>query len=101
MYDLYNSESRRQIIGNGCNDHRREEEAGGELNCCADCSAKFEAEARNLQTAGSISNSESTLSSSLPSWLKEESKRLIKDNDQVILHIPFSITYKSNMCPLL
>lgn len=81
------SESRRQIIGNGCNDHRREEEAGGELNCCADCSAKFEAEARNLQTAGSISNSESTLSSSLPSWLKEESKRLIKDNDQNCLPI--------------
>lgn len=53
-----------------------------QLNCCADCSAKFETEARSLQTRG-ISYSESTLSS-LPSWLKEESKRL-KDNDQVII----------------
>ncbi|KAI3447396.1 hypothetical protein Pfo_004061 [Paulownia fortunei] len=46
------------------------------LSCCADCSAKFEAEARNWQT----SVCKPTLSS-LPSWLKNESRRF-RNNDQ-------------------
>ncbi|KAK4432615.1 protein SMAX1-LIKE 3 [Sesamum alatum] len=41
------------------------------LSCCADCSAKFEAEAQNLQTS---------LLSGLPSWLKDESRRLRNNN---------------------
>ncbi|OIT00752.1 PREDICTED: protein SMAX1-LIKE 3-like [Nicotiana attenuata] len=43
------------------------------LTCCADCSAKYEAEVLNLQN--SASNIDSTLSS-LPSWLKDERQRL-------------------------
>lgn len=77
-------ESRSKTAGNGSynqlliDSHRGNEEMI-QLNCCADCSAKFETEARSMRTAA-LSNSESTLSS-LPSWLKEESIRL-KDNDQ-------------------
>ncbi|XP_022888470.1 protein SMAX1-LIKE 3-like [Olea europaea var. sylvestris] len=48
------------------------------LNCCADCSAEFETEARNLRT--NTHNTEPTFSS-LPSWLRNESRRL-NSNDQ-------------------
>lgn len=52
------------------------------LTCCADCSAKYEAEVLNLQN--SASNIDSTLSS-LPSWLKDERQRLNNSHhDQVI-----------------
>ncbi|KAK9291181.1 hypothetical protein L1049_009369 [Liquidambar formosana] len=52
-----------------------------QLTCCADCSAKFETEARSLQS--STCHSDST-TSSLPTWLqqyKDENKRL-SSNDQ-------------------
>lgn len=64
-------------------------EGGGEkeLTCCADCSAKFESEAQSSRNT-SNSHGEST-SSTLPSWLKDEFKRL-NSNDQVnILTPPF------------
>lgn len=53
------------------------------LNCCADCSAEFETEARNLRT--NTHNTEPTFSS-LPSWLRNESRRL-NSNDQVIIFL--------------
>ncbi|PIN25895.1 Chaperone HSP104 [Handroanthus impetiginosus] len=46
------------------------------LTCCEDCSLKFEAEARKLET-----NSNEPTLSSLPPWLKDESPRLC-NNDQ-------------------
>lgn len=51
------------------------------LNCCADCSAEFDAEARCLQINTCIT--EPTLSS-LPPWLRNEGRRL-NSNDQVII----------------
>lgn len=59
---------------------------GGEekqLTCCADCAAQFEIEARNSRNT--TCHGEST-SSSLPSWLRNESKRL-NSHDQVIISI--------------
>ncbi|KAL2503135.1 Double Clp-N motif-containing P-loop nucleoside triphosphate hydrolase superfamily protein [Forsythia ovata] len=50
----------------------------GKLNCCEDCSAEFETEARSLRT--NTCNTEPTLSS-LPPWLRNESRRL-NSNDQ-------------------
>ncbi|KAL0344850.1 UNVERIFIED_CONTAM: protein SMAX1-LIKE 3 [Sesamum radiatum] len=49
------------------------------LSCCADCSAKFEAEAQNIQTS---------VLSGLPSWLKDESRRL-SNNNQVVIPFKF------------
>ncbi|CAI9783352.1 unnamed protein product [Fraxinus pennsylvanica] len=48
------------------------------LNCCADCSAEFDTEARCLQINNC--NTEPTLSS-LPPWLRKEGRRL-NSNDQ-------------------
>ncbi|KAL0410201.1 UNVERIFIED_CONTAM: protein SMAX1-LIKE 3 [Sesamum latifolium] len=66
--------------------HRRDQEDGScqllltngevKLTCCADCSSNFDEEARNLRTNGGNSN-EPTLSSQLPPWLKDESRRLL------------------------
>lgn len=59
---------------------------GGEekqLTCCADCTTQFEIEARNSRNT--TCHGEST-SSSLPSWLRDESKRL-NSHDQVIISI--------------
>ncbi|KAK4582650.1 hypothetical protein RGQ29_025738 [Quercus rubra] len=59
---------------------------GGEehqLACCTECSAKFDMEARSLQSS-STCNSDST-TSSLPAWLqqyKNENKGLSPNNDQ-------------------
>lgn len=50
------------------------------LSCCNECSAKFEVEARYLQARR---NSTELALSSLPFWLKNESRKL-KENDQVI-----------------
>lgn len=50
-----------------------------QLICCADCSAHFESEARSSRNTSS--QSEST-SSTLPSWLKDENKRLNSSDDQ-------------------
>uniref|UniRef100_A0A5B6YN92 Clp R domain-containing protein n=1 Tax=Davidia involucrata TaxID=16924 RepID=A0A5B6YN92_DAVIN len=60
-------------------------ESGDEkqLTCCAECSAKFETEARSLQSR-STCISEATTTSSLPSWLqqyKDDNERL-NSNDQ-------------------
>ncbi|KAL0309441.1 UNVERIFIED_CONTAM: protein SMAX1-LIKE 3 [Sesamum radiatum] len=70
--------------------HRRDQEDGScqllltngevKLTCCADCSSNFDEEARNLRTNGCNTN-EPTLSSQLPPWLKDESRRLC-NNDQ-------------------
>ncbi|KAL0338715.1 UNVERIFIED_CONTAM: protein SMAX1-LIKE 3 [Sesamum angustifolium] len=70
--------------------HRRDQEDGSrqllltngevKLTCCADCSSNFNDEARNLRTNGCNTN-EPTLSSQLPPWLKDESRRLC-NNDQ-------------------
>ncbi|KAL3532153.1 hypothetical protein ACH5RR_005674 [Cinchona calisaya] len=49
-----------------------------QLTCFADGSEKFEAEVRSIQK--NISNNDASMSS-LPSWLKDESKRL-ENNDQ-------------------
>ncbi|KAK6126500.1 hypothetical protein DH2020_039773 [Rehmannia glutinosa] len=49
------------------------------LSCCTECSAKFEAEAQNLKTSFCNSTNGPTLSS-LPPWLKDESKRLSNKN---------------------
>ncbi|KAK6147328.1 hypothetical protein DH2020_018240 [Rehmannia glutinosa] len=49
------------------------------LNCCADCSSKFEAEAKKLKN--SCDTNKPKLSN-LPPWLKDESRRLY-NNDQV------------------
>ncbi|XP_019187514.1 PREDICTED: protein SMAX1-LIKE 3 [Ipomoea nil] len=57
------------VLENGDDDNNEEKQ----LNCCADCSAKFEVEALSLQKTNSMS--ESTLSS-LPPWLRDESRRL-------------------------
>lgn len=54
-----------------------------QLTCCADCSANFENEAQSSRNTSS--HVEST-SSTLPSWLKDENKRLNgSDNNQVIV----------------
>ncbi|KAK6942539.1 Clp, repeat (R) domain [Dillenia turbinata] len=61
-----------------------------QLSCCADCSAKFETEARSLQSSCSSDSTTSTL----PSWLqqyKNENKRLL-NNDQD--NIPLKDLYK-------
>lgn len=66
------------VLENG-DDNNNEEK---QLNCCADCSAKFEVEALSLQKTHSMS--ESTLSS-LPPWLRDESIRLHSTtHDQVL-----------------
>ncbi|KAF8397962.1 hypothetical protein HHK36_016888 [Tetracentron sinense] len=52
-----------------------------QLTCCADCSAKFEMEARTLTSS---THSDSNTNSRLPTWLqqyKEEKKRLSNDQD--------------------
>ncbi|KAG8376823.1 hypothetical protein BUALT_Bualt09G0103900 [Buddleja alternifolia] len=46
------------------------------LNCCPDCSSKFEVETRSLQA--SVGNTNEATLSSLPPWLKDESTRLGK-----------------------
>ncbi|KAK1562001.1 hypothetical protein Q3G72_004674 [Acer saccharum] len=54
------------------------------MSFCGDCSAKFEAEARNLQNSTSSSNTDSTTTSRLPAWLqqyKDENKGLGTTND--------------------
>ncbi|KAA8516801.1 hypothetical protein F0562_017089 [Nyssa sinensis] len=53
-----------------------------QLTCCAECSAKFETEARSLPT--SICYSEATTSSTLPSWLQQykDEKKIFNSNDQ-------------------
>lgn len=72
------------------------EEENKQLTCCADCSAKFEAEARSLQS--SSCNSDST-TSSLPAWLqqyKNEKKATLSNNDKVIIinhHLLHSIYF--------
>ncbi|KAK4414782.1 protein SMAX1-LIKE 3 [Sesamum alatum] len=50
------------------------------LTCCADCSSNFEDEARNFR-ANACKSNEPTLSSQLPPWLKDESRRVC-NNDQ-------------------
>ncbi|KAK6131609.1 hypothetical protein DH2020_034623 [Rehmannia glutinosa] len=50
-----------------------------ELNCCADCSSKFEAEAKKLENG---CDTNEPISSNLPPWLKDESTRLCNNNDQ-------------------
>ncbi|XP_062112530.1 protein SMAX1-LIKE 3 [Humulus lupulus] len=53
-----------------------------QLSCCAECSAKFEAEARSLR---STTDHQSTTSSNLPAWLqhcKNDTKGLLKSKDQ-------------------
>ncbi|KAL0555289.1 hypothetical protein IC582_009232 [Cucumis melo] len=55
-----------------------------ELNCCGECSAKFEIEARSLQNY-SNNNSESTTSSTpLPAWLQQykNEQKAMGENDQ-------------------
>ncbi|KAK6944104.1 Clp, repeat (R) domain [Dillenia turbinata] len=84
------SESRSKKSGDGsswllldCGDEKQ-------LSCCSDCSAKFETEARSLQ---SNCNADST-TSTLPSWLqqyKNENKRLL-NNDQD--NVPLKDLYK-------
>lgn len=57
-----------------------------QLSCCAECSAKFETEARSLQNSN---NSESTTSSSpLPAWLQQykNEQKAMGENDQVFFH---------------
>lgn len=49
----------------------------GEVKLCADCSAKFEAEAQDIQTS---------VLSGLPSWLKDERRRLSNNNQVGILN---------------
>lgn len=68
---------------NRSSSHEQEATINGEVkpSCCADCLAKLEDEARNLET--SYKTNEPALSS-LPSWLKDESRRL-GNNDQVII----------------
>ncbi|XP_029116371.1 protein SMAX1-LIKE 3 isoform X2 [Elaeis guineensis] len=54
-----------------------------QLACCADCSIKFEIEARDLQSI--VSDTDGLIPSGLPSWLrqyKEENKRATS-NDQL------------------
>ncbi|XP_059278562.1 protein SMAX1-LIKE 3 isoform X1 [Lycium ferocissimum] len=58
------------IVDNG--DHYHEKQ----LTCCADCSSKFKLEALSLQQNNASNIESSTLSSSLPSWLKDERQRL-------------------------
>ncbi|KAL2229256.1 protein SMAX1-LIKE 3-like [Sesamum indicum] len=59
------------------NDRREENQSSsllltnGEVKLCADCSAKFEAEAQDIQTS---------VLSGLPSWLKDERRRLSNNN---------------------
>ncbi|KAM7505034.1 hypothetical protein LguiB_003938 [Lonicera macranthoides] len=50
------------------------------LTCCVDCSANFNTEARTTRTATTFTGDSS--SSSLPLWLKDETKRLNSNNDQ-------------------
>ncbi|CAI9760890.1 unnamed protein product [Fraxinus pennsylvanica] len=54
------------------------------LNCCADCSAEFDKEARNLRT--NTWTTEPTLSS-LPPWLRNESRRVLDSNVQDCLSL--------------
>lgn len=46
------------------------EEQQQQLRCCSECSAKFDMEARSLQSSSSC-NSDSTTTSSLPAWLQQ------------------------------
>ncbi|CAB4287065.1 unnamed protein product [Prunus armeniaca] len=77
------SESTSKIAETGTNNRQVLEGGGKQLTCCAECSSKFEAEARSLQSS-SCCNSEST-TSSLPAWLqqyKNENKVPSSTNDQ-------------------
>ncbi|PQM39905.1 protein SMAX1-LIKE 3 [Prunus yedoensis var. nudiflora] len=77
------SESTSKIAETGTNNRQMLEGGGKQLTCCAECSSKFEAEARSLQSSSSC-NSEST-TSSLPAWLqqyKNENKVPSSTNDQ-------------------
>ncbi|XP_009372577.2 LOW QUALITY PROTEIN: protein SMAX1-LIKE 3 [Pyrus x bretschneideri] len=83
-HDLQSYQSTSKIAETGSNKQMLEGGDQKQLTCCAECSAKFEAEARNLQQSSSICNSEST-TSSLPAWLqqyKNENKALSSTNDQ-------------------
>ncbi|KAK4380630.1 hypothetical protein RND71_002492 [Anisodus tanguticus] len=51
-----------------------------QLTCCADCSAKFKVEALSIQQNNASNIESSTLSSSLPSWLKDERQRLYSNH---------------------
>ncbi|OVA07122.1 hypothetical protein BVC80_1289g39 [Macleaya cordata] len=56
-----------------------------QLTCCADCSIKFQTEARSLVTSTTHDSTTSSPTSSLPSWLqqyKEENKRLTTRDQQ-------------------
>lgn len=56
-----------------------------ELSCCVECREKFRVEARDLQ-----GNGNERASSRLPSWLKEESRRL-NDKEKVISYYVFGL----------
>ncbi|WCJ34207.1 Double Clp-N motif-containing P-loop nucleoside triphosphate hydrolases superfamily protein [Euphorbia peplus] len=57
-----------------------EDDEQNQLNCCVECRAKFEVEARNLQT--STSNSDST-TSTLPAWLRQyKNENNLANNNQ-------------------
>ncbi|XP_072978904.1 protein SMAX1-LIKE 3-like [Typha angustifolia] len=56
-----------------------------QLTCCAECSIKFDAEARSLPN-NSFSNRSSISSSSLPSWLRQDN-RSANSNDQGCLQL--------------
>ncbi|KAK3029658.1 hypothetical protein RJ639_039391 [Escallonia herrerae] len=70
--------------GNGSSWLLLEGEEEKQLTCCIDCSAKYESEVRSSRS--STFNSDSTSSSSLPSWLKDENKRL-NNSDQESLSV--------------
>ncbi|KAM1747642.1 hypothetical protein ACFX12_008734 [Malus domestica] len=83
-HDLQSDQSTSKIAETGSNKQMLEGGDQKQLTCCSECSAKFEAEARNLQQSSSICNSEST-TSSLPAWLqqyKNENKALSSTLDQ-------------------
>ncbi|XP_008784103.2 protein SMAX1-LIKE 3-like [Phoenix dactylifera] len=64
-----------------------EDGLGSQLTCCADCSIKFETEARGLPNTSYSSNG--SITSSLPSWLqqyKEDDRRTAR-NDQGCLQL--------------
>lgn len=86
IYSDLQSESTSKIAETGTNNRQMLEGGGKQLTCCAECSSKFEAEARSLQSSSSC-NSEST-TSSLPAWLqqyKNENKVPSGTNDQVLI----------------
>ncbi|XP_058088285.1 protein SMAX1-LIKE 3 isoform X2 [Magnolia sinica] len=77
-------QSRNKRIGDGPLWSHLQDGLEKQLTCCADCSTKFETEARGLVNSAAHHDS-TTVASSLPTWLQQykEENRKLTSNDQI------------------